>query len=350
MAKRTLIDVYGGTNLDQPQQRFVAALARALLTEQGIVVVTGGFRIFDDRPDHKSVDNTAATAAETYLTARGEVVDRRLETWLPDAGQDRALEGVQRFSKGTPRQLRGDSAQARRFVLVRDADALVTISGEGNTRTVLELAHTLGRTALPLPFTGGDSAAYWFEHRDEIGRRFRQSDQALAELEHVNLSALSAVEMEALATRVVREILLQGVRRRCLVLMPFDPDLFAFYDDVLRPAIEDHAGFEAIRIDRRTETGGIYQQFLQHLEGADAVIMDITGSNPNVMYELGHAHARRIDPYLIHRGALDKTVEKKLPFYLLPERIEAWDVATQTGRDKLMERIEAFLSDVRSRA
>jgi hypothetical protein len=81
-----------------------------------------------------------------------------------------------------------------------------------------------------------------------------------------------------------------SLARKCLVLMAYDPatDLFwKLTEQTLRSE-----GFEPVRIDRTIETGLILQIFLEKLLECDGVVADVTGANPNVLYELGHAHAR----------------------------------------------------------
>ncbi|MDQ3305226.1 MAG: hypothetical protein M3535_04470, partial [Actinomycetota bacterium] len=47
----------------------------------------------------------------------------------------------------------------------------------------------------------------------------------------------------------------------------------------------------ALRADRISESGRITQQVIQHITDDDLVIADLTGSNPNVYYELALRHA-----------------------------------------------------------
>jgi hypothetical protein len=339
MAKSRFIAVYGGTQLTKEQELFAGILARALLKNPSFILVTGGFDVFEKLSTSVSTDRAVADVAVSYLRELGTPVKARLETWLPDKEEDRLSEGVKRLRKGAVRQRRGESDRARRFALVRDVDAIVTISGTGNTETVLDLAYTIGKPALPLAFTGGDSASFWSKHKLEIKKRFRLDDSVAANLERVSLS--DCAELETLAAQIAEEILPSGIRRRCLVLIPFDSALDSFYEQTLRSAIEDDAGFEAVRIDRRTETGDIYRQFLEHLERCEAVIVDVTHGNPNVMYELGHAHARRIYPLLLYRGVLGESPETRLPFYLLSQKIEAWDESSSAELFK--QRIVQYL-------
>lgn len=345
MARRRFIVIYGGTELTDLQRALAADLGVEVVENPDYVLVTGGFKAFEKYPSRISTDWAAASAAENRLKETGVPVDSRIETWLPDETLDRLDDNVDRFEIGTVRRLRGDSDRVRRFKLVHDADAIVTMSGSGNTTIVLDLAEAIEKPALPIPFTGNDSEQHWTQHRESIRRRFRMTDATLASLEQFDLEASSPTDRALVARRIVREILPESLRRGCLVLMPFRAELLSFYEGVLKPAIEE-AGFEAIRIDFSTEPGDIYGQFLYHLERCEAFVMDITGGNPNVMYELGHAHARRIEPLLIHRGPLAESPATRLPFYLLPQRVETFREELATDCERLTDRIVSHLRQI----
>lgn len=68
-------------------------------------------------------------------------------------------------------------------------------------------------------------------------------------------------------------------------------DNLQMWAEVLEPAC-DVFGLKAIRADRIAETGEITEQIFQYLRDADVVIADLSGANPNVMYELGLRHTR----------------------------------------------------------
>jgi hypothetical protein len=84
MKRQTLVVMYGGTQLTAPQQEMARALAREIvvadLADHGrqFVLVTGGFRVYADKPDGVSTDWAAASAAAAILEQRGVAVDTRL--------------------------------------------------------------------------------------------------------------------------------------------------------------------------------------------------------------------------------------------------------------------------------
>lgn len=78
--------------------------------------------------------------------------------------------------------------------------------------------------------------------------------------------------------------------RLCFVAMPFREELKPFYTGYIRPAIQQ-AGLECIRVDEVHELGSIVDQIWKYISRAGLVVADLSGCNPNVMYELGLAHA-----------------------------------------------------------
>jgi hypothetical protein len=86
-------------------------------------------------------------------------------------------------------------------------------------------------------------------------------------------------------------------RVRVLILAPRSkPSLEVL--DLLEQAVRRASPMietEAVTLNPRGEYGGLISevalQIPQNLESADAVIADLTDTDPNVMYELGFAHA-----------------------------------------------------------
>lgn len=76
--------------------------------------------------------------------------------------------------------------------------------------------------------------------------------------------------------------------KRCFIIGPMQDmgRLHRFRDEVVKPLLE---GFTVSTPDEG-EIGNIMRQVLLQLEQADILIADITGNNPNVLYELGVYH------------------------------------------------------------
>lgn len=97
------------------------------------------------------------------------------------------------------------------------------------------------------------------------------------------------------------------------ILMPFDADFDDVYSDLIRPPLED-AGFRVRRADSLLNQRSVLQDVIRGIADAELIIADVSGLNPNVLYELGLAHAMGKRTVM-----LTQSIEE-LPFDLRPYR------------------------------
>jgi nucleoside 2-deoxyribosyltransferase-like protein len=94
------------------------------------------------------------------------------------------------------------------------------------------------------------------------------------------------------------------------ILMPFRADWSKNLKDVIDQAClessRQFAGLRWERADEITETGRITDQIVTAIERADALIADITETNPNVLFELGYGDALG-KPIIVLNQDLDET-------------------------------------------
>jgi hypothetical protein len=83
---------------------------------------------------------------------------------------------------------------------------------------------------------------------------------------------------------------LEQVTNTCFVVMPFHSLFEAEYERVIRPAVED-AGLNCVRGDEIYTRQSIVHDIWQSIRQARVVVAELSGRNPNVMYEIGLAHA-----------------------------------------------------------
>lgn len=105
--------------------------------------------------------------------------------------------------------------------------------------------------------------------------------------------------------------------KRCFVIMPFGTKKHPYtneqinFDTVYEKLILN--GLKGIiepkRSDSTTASGLIHSEMIDDIISADIAIVDITGANPNVMYELGVRHAAKRNGTIVIRQKGDK-----LPF------------------------------------
>lgn len=195
MKKR--IAIYGGTELSAAESQFIESLTHGLLSSADVAIVTGGFLYWPEKkPDAISTDFSVLQGAQKYAREKGIKLEDIFETWLPDpeVENDPDKKTVVRFREGMVKELKGESAQARRFSMIRDVDALITVKGKKHTSMVLDFALTMNKPALPLAFTGGDSRDFWKIHKDRVKKWFGINDDFANEMEIKNIEGVWSPE------------------------------------------------------------------------------------------------------------------------------------------------------------
>ncbi|MCP5103989.1 MAG: hypothetical protein GY950_11450 [bacterium] len=92
----------------------------------------------------------------------------------------------------------------------------------------------------------------------------------------------------------------------CFVIMPFDHKYDETYDIV--KSAGKIAGFHTERADETYTPGKIPDRIQNFLDSASVLVAEISENNPNVYYELGHAHASKKPVVLIRKK------DTKIPF------------------------------------
>ena len=129
--------------------------------------------------------------------------------------------------------------------------------------------------------------------------------------------------------------------RQIFVLMPLKDVQQPVYD-AIRKAVRAAGGYACRRSDEIPTPGRISFQIIEAIKNSDLIIVDLAGHNPNVMYELGYAHAadrptillapkRYTSPFDIHdwryiqysHAELDKMADKLAAWLRQPEILAA---------------------------
>lgn len=114
---------------------------------------------------------------------------------------------------------------------------------------------------------------------------------------------------------------------RVFVAMPFDAAHSRALWRLIQNACENHE-LIARRADSSQYPRAIVADILEELERAEIVIADLTGLNPNVLYELGIAHVRCDSVVLVcERG-------QALPFDLASIRCLFYDLSIPEGKEE----------------
>jgi HEPN domain-containing protein len=137
------------------------------------------------------------------------------------------------------------------------------------------------------------------QSRDEALRRFFES--VLAELDESSTSSIRDLRPDAfeqLEAPIIKKAveyasgsqLLEASSRLCFVMMPFGEEFDDVYSELILPAVLD-VGMETMRADQIAAPGMIIEQVRSAIQQARLCVADVTGGNPNVLYEVGYAQA-----------------------------------------------------------
>ncbi len=118
--------------------------------------------------------------------------------------------------------------------------------------------------------------------------------------------------------------ILAGSSSLCFVIMSFSPEYEPVYHQIIKPAAET-LGLKVLRADDIYSPGVITEQIKAAIYQSVICIADVTGTNPNVLYEVGIAHTLGKPTILLTQS------EEKIPFDLKAFRVVFYD----SSRDKI---------------
>lgn len=101
---------------------------------------------------------------------------------------------------------------------------------------------------------------------------------------------------------------------RAFILMPFDPEFDAVYNDLIKPALEE-VDYDVKRADSIFNQQNILKDIVRGIAEADLVVADLTSLNANVFYELGISHTMQRPTVLLTQSSED------IPFDLRSYRV-----------------------------
>lgn len=122
-------------------------------------------------------------------------------------------------------------------------------------------------------------------------------------------------------------------------MMPFKPEFDDVYTSISAACAK--VGLSSLRVDEIYGTGPIINDIVQAIDTAAVVVCDLSGRNPNVLYETGIAHAigRRV-------VILAQDVSSDVPFDLKHMRCIPYNGTNQFGRDQLRDHLSKTLESV----
>ncbi len=126
--------------------------------------------------------------------------------------------------------------------------------------------------------------------------------------------------------------------KKAFVIMPFAEEFNEIYSHLIKGALEK-AGFISIRADDIKSQNNILKDIIEGIVECHLIIADLTGSNPNVYYELGIAHALDKNVILLTQNISD------LPFDLRSYKVIRY------GNDfRIMKQAEEELTELAKNA
>jgi hypothetical protein len=125
----------------------------------------------------------------------------------------------------------------------------------------------------------------------------------------------------------------------CFVMMPFGGDFEEYYKQIYHPTIEE-CNLLPRRADSIYRPSPILHDIWSFINESTLIIADITGRNPNVMYELGLAHAIA-KPVIIITNNIDD-----VPFDLKALRILIYNTNRPTWSTDLKQSIKNSITEI----
>jgi len=95
-------------------------------------------------------------------------------------------------------------------------------------------------------------------------------------------------------------------KSKIFVLMPFAKKYDERYQLGIKEPLEK-MGLICERVDETLYVGDILNQIVKNIKEADLIIADMTGSNRNVLYEVGYAHALKKEKTILITEAIEYT-------------------------------------------
>ncbi|MHC4118890.1 MAG: hypothetical protein ACYSWO_15430 [Planctomycetota bacterium] len=123
--------------------------------------------------------------------------------------------------------------------------------------------------------------------------------------------------------------------------MPFNASHSEKLWKILHGVAEIH-GLNMRRVDQKADPNPIVSDILEEIERAEIIVADLTGLNPNVLYEVGIAQVRCDSVVLLGKKG------QSLPFNLSAIRCIFYDLDTREGQIELADRLGKTLSALKA--
>ncbi len=133
--------------------------------------------------------------------------------------------------------------------------------------------------------------------------------------------------------------LLTSSSNLCFVLMPLGEPFDSIFREIIKPKILE-AGLNALRADEILSPGSIMEQIRSAIQQSRICIADLTGRNPNVLYELGIAQTLGKPTILMTQDISD------VPFDVAHYRMIVYDTQSVSGLKRAQDELNKALQNV----
>ena len=302
----------GSGALTGPEASLCEHLGPALSRWPHVAVTTSGYA---GHKEHGSFTMAVARSFARHLEKRD--VERRVTTFLVAARDGTVPSGI-----GRRVLVRGRSRMNRQAQIVAKSDVLCVAGGGAGTKDLARLALQIDKPMLPLPFFPGASRELWDEHQEDVRREFSVDDDQSSRWSALDVGGLSEEQIDELAREIVAT-LLRTARGTCFVCMPFAAGYLPVYLRIVEPAIAA-SHLHAVRMDRTPCVGDIAARLRAEIEAATCVVAVLDGLSPNVLYEVGFAHALRKPVILVQGVDADRSSDPAVPFDVRTHRVVSY--------------------------
>jgi hypothetical protein len=308
--------IAGSKNLEKPcemKREFAEKMGAAVVNEPDWRLITGGAKGSGEDECTGGVDFHAALGALKSIKKPEEVNEKIITLHPRDNRTDLFKIGIVVLG-------RAKSTRNRRFELVSRADAVIVIEGSEGSEQIIEYSIAADKVVIPIPCYGGKAKELWNLYRQELMNSLKL-EEGSPDLQTIE----KASGIPDMVVKACVNILKKLLKPLCFVSMPFQlPHSSILWESILKPVIEE-AGFLPQRADVVHSIGQIIDDITYLLNKAHVVVADITGANPNVMYELGYAHSLGKKIIIICRSDGGAKIDDKVPFDIRGMRIYQYD-------------------------
>ena len=127
------------------------------------------------------------------------------------------------------------------------------------------------------------------------------------------------------------------VMKKIFVLQPFQSEFESIYNLITQAVSSDNVSI--FRADEIALGGKIIEAIYEAIESADLIICDISRTNPNVMYELGFAHALNKPVILISQST------DSIPFDIRSVRTLVYDIHNLVSSREFIIRLQSLIKE-----